>query len=450
MTEMTTKVSLLAEVKSEATFHEATNGGVLIKGELMESCFGDGARQDMAGERKRKEIDLPDQNNNSCCQQQVSMTSRMADQAGSVKKTKVPSKHFCFICNRDFANEDEFSNHLEQEPNLFHQCTACAQSFRYKRQFLLHKCDFIDYDDPVIRPIVTDETTPSMVDYACKFCTINNVSKLASRFVTYQLYVEHVNKHHRSHINCNLCDGDFKNSFEDYLNHLESEHFIKLAEFDCAFSADGSEVSQNQQNDNEKEGLFEFNTVEDHTIKRCGLCKFTNKGSSGELHGHLLSHVTTGTSRLTLGEHRIYCTHCRMTFNYQHDFDVHLFNHVIDGHQRTPEDCPLGCPICEEREFPTIGQFSSHLNEDHLGFTCGICNDPGFRIQTGHAIEDHYKNVHLNDEILKQIPDYDKKTLSLIRTVIENVFCDNCNRFFNSSTRLEDHSAVCLKADNSS
>lgn len=69
----------------------------------------------------------------------------------------------------------------------------------------------------------------------------------------------------------------------------------------------------------------------------------------------------------------------------------------------------------------------------------------GLRIQTGHEIEDHYKSEHLNDEALKQIPNYNKKTLSLIRTVIENVFCERCSRFFNSSSRLGEHLTVCLK-----
>lgn len=429
-------MSLLTEVKSEATFPE-----IPIKDELLESYY---ENQENEIGLKRKQTDWPenfaDQNNNKYSFQQTPMTSTTL--SSGTKKSKVPSEHFCFLCNKDFANENEFTNHLEQEePNLYHQCTACAQSFKFRRHFLLHKCDFIDYDDPVIRP-VSNQNSDNMVHYACKFCTINNVSKVASRFATYPLYVEHVNKYHRNHVSCALCDEDFKDNFEDYLNHLESGHFIKLPEYDCIFSKD-------DKTDSKKEEEPIHDTTGDQTFKRCGLCKFTT-GNSGELHDHLISHVATGTSRLTLNEHRIYCTYCSMTFNYQHDFDIHLFSHVIDGHHETTSEsknCPLDCPICE-RGFTKIGQFNSHLNEDHLDFTCGICNDPDFRIQTGHAIENHYKYEHLNDTVLRQIPNYDKKTLSLIWTVIENVFCEHCNRFFNNSSRLADHLTTCLKTDN--
>jgi len=69
----------------------------------------------------------------------------------------------------------------------------------------------------------------------------------------------------------------------------------------------------------------------------------------------------------------------------------------------------------------------------------------GLGFQTGHLIEDHYKNEHLSNEVLKQIPNYEKKTLSLIRTIIENVFCSHCNRFFNTTTRLEEHLKLCLQ-----
>ena len=238
---------------------------------------------------------------------------------------------------------------------------ACAQSFKFKRHFLLHKCDFIEYDDPVIKPISQSNSTKDLVEYACKFCTINNISKLASNFKTYQLYVEHVNKYHRAPICCQLCHSDFKDSFNDYLEHLESGHFIKLAEFDCLFP-DVSAINTNTSNH----------------LDRCGLCKFTtgNDSMGNSLQRHLLSHVTTGTSKLTFNEQRIYCTNCRMTFNYQHDFDVHLFSHVLDMHRAEPDNYQLCCPVCA-REFKAVGEFSSHLNEDHLYFSCGICKDPG-------------------------------------------------------------------------
>lgn len=68
-----------------------------------------------------------------------------------------------------------------------------------------------------------------------------------------------MNKYHRSHVSCALCDNDFKDSFEDYLNHLESGHFIKLTEYDCALSGYDSNASQDEKTHSERKESIEVN-----------------------------------------------------------------------------------------------------------------------------------------------------------------------------------------------
>lgn len=88
MTEMTTNMSLLAEVKSEATFPEITNENILIKSELLENCYVNGQQESLEVGLKRKETDWPesftDQNNNSYDQQQTPMTLTTSN--GTVSK----------------------------------------------------------------------------------------------------------------------------------------------------------------------------------------------------------------------------------------------------------------------------------------------------------------------------------------------------------------------------
>lgn len=75
MTEMTKNMSLMAKVKSEATFPEIPNDNVLIKSELLENYYENGDQQQHS---------FTDQNNNGYSQQRTSMTSTTSN--GNVSK----------------------------------------------------------------------------------------------------------------------------------------------------------------------------------------------------------------------------------------------------------------------------------------------------------------------------------------------------------------------------
>lgn len=337
----------------------------------------------------------------------------------------------CIICHDDFKTEQEQEKH--RTGTTVYQCIACARDFKYKKQFLVHECEFIDYEEPVIKPRNStgndfNNNPDYSVDYACKFCILNKQNlDSVTQFKDYASYLKHVDTLHKANVECHLCLNSFKtNKFDDYLKHMETDHLTSLPDKDC------------------KEKNIK---IEEDFICECGLCKFTTEKDSSieSLNTHLLTHVATGTTKLTLNTRKIYCSDCKVLFNYQHDFNLHLFNHVLEKHQASGGR--LYCPICHHgnsnQEFESLPEFNSHFNT-HVNFNCGICSEKDIgseKMQNGHLIESHYKNHHLGETVLKQIPNLEKKTVSKCLIEIENVFCVDCNRFFKSSNQLHMHLA---------
>lgn len=63
-------------------------------------------------------------------------------------------------------------------------------------------------------------------------------------------------------------------------------------------------------------------------------------------------------------------------------------------------------------------------------------------LQNGHLIEEHHKKFHLDETTIRaNIPNFSEKSLSKCLIEIQNVFCANCNRFFDSSDSLVLHRA---------
>jgi len=141
-------------------------------------------------------------------------------------------------------------------------------------------------------------------------------------------------------------------------------------------------------------------------------------------------------------------------FQFQHDFSLHLIEHVRENNKYLGDK--LYCPVCVDENGNTVEfdnnlvEFNSHLNKVHLNFICGICKSSdkswleseAAKLQNGHSIEEHHKRFHLAEETVRSLlPNFMEKSLSKCLIEVENVFCLKCNRFFDSSASLEAHMA---------
>jgi len=322
----------------------------------------------------------------------------------------------CFICDKQFLSEIDFVKHFtNEEKELFLndnsltsnlKCTACSEQFKFRKEFLQHKCEFIEYEDPLIQP---NKLNSQLVDYLCKFCSLNSIQTDSNFFKTYADYSLHLEKTHiptnKQTIQCSICDKIYLNLTE-YYDHVTSEHCL----------------------------------VESSNWLRCGLCKFsTHKIDS--LRQHVIRIHLNKSKRNIQTRTKLYCIHCKCIFQYRHDFESHLFQHI-----RSSPSEQYYCPICDQSGncyFSDLNVFDEHVNENHAKYKCSMCSfTNNLKLTNGKEIEEHLMQTHLyelldeaNFNEASEIPS--PVCSSLVE--VENVLCYMCDKYFGSSTCLAIH-----------
>lgn len=307
----------------------------------------------------------------------------------------------CFICDKTFQNEHKFRQHFisnqQNNDDKFYQCTACSEQFQFNKDFNAHKCDYIDFDDPILRM-----DTNNNVEYYCKFCSINNIQSesLQQSFRTFNEYSDHLNQVHnvKEVIKCSICK-QITSNLSDYLNHLDSKHEISPINNQCL-----------------------------KTVIKCGLCKFETINSK-LFKDHLVKMHINNTNSKVETKRRVFCSQCKLLFQYQHDFELHLFKHIR-------QSSSLYCPICvTSTNFDSLDSFDLHVNSHHLELKCGLCSQS---LNDGKSFEEHLNTSHLNDLVVEVIEvAVTKPSITVLE--VENVYCLKCNKYFASSTSLAIH-----------
>ena len=123
----------------------------------------------------------------------------------------------CNICLQKINTS--ISTHLNDHKFDKKSCVLCNQEFNYEIQLNMHKCELVDFNEPLIRNLSND------VFYSCKLCCSNNKDDDSEHFPTYDIYCSHVKSFHQSTVNCMFCENKF-NSANLYIHHLKFDHLF--------------------------------------------------------------------------------------------------------------------------------------------------------------------------------------------------------------------------------
>ncbi|XP_046658833.1 zinc finger protein 585B-like [Homalodisca vitripennis] len=341
--------------------------------------------------------------------------------------------HYCNLCQQQFQNEKELSDHLEMHlDNNDLICQYCNRKFS------------------IIEDLESHESGHHQAEYKCTYCRESFKSK--------EFVLSHLRKIHSTQSVCHICDKDFKTEnllYKHFITHASLCIVKKLVQyFTCDFCAKkyDSKISLQRHtlflhNDRmpyicEHCGFTAYHEepLREHLVKehvhnsmylccKCGL-EFRNKS---ELDAHMTTH-SDRTNR---------CNMCSLKFEHFLDLKYHMTSHsdvgpVTDAKESdvyensevletSEKDFIFICNRCDET-FEEEEMYATHMNGHVPTVSCDLCEK---LFESDVLLNIHLNKVHTN-KFGK--PDLKKGALPFK--------CDICSASFRLEFELEDHCII--------
>ena len=258
-------------------------------------------------------------------------------------------KSICDLCDRDFNNQDELQQHVNNGHNL--SCNSCDALFTNESELQKHsanrhrvQCD--KCQQSFLNHVELINHNKSNHEHSCQDC-----QHIALTLDELQEHIESI--HTNSFHECSFCAASFQ-SESSLENHINQVHSFLCSECDKQFP--NEESIEKHKNDVHVQSSI------------CMICNIQFKGCS-LLKTHLLK------------EHRSKCQECQTMFNSVSALEEHL-------HQKHRHPCDSCEQILRSKE-----QLEIHNELEHV-HTCNVCINT---FVSKAALINHYSQCHPNE-----------------------------------------------------